>query len=205
MILVIVIIILILLLSECKILKNSITKFEIVKSLSKKRDVYLHDTFINKHLSKDCNILNFGCGLNTYASLLKKNYNVTCLDIEDNSLSNEPIILYDGINIPGYLNKFDFVIISTVLHHIPDENILSILNNLKSITKNIIIIEDYIDDSLFSYFKACIACALFNFSFFNRSYSFKTKDDWIDIFNQLKPKEILYENDDPYECYVLKF
>ena len=205
LLIIIFVVIIILSLSESKLIKKNIIKTDTIKKLSKKRDFYLHNRFIKKNIKDNSNILNFGCGLNTYSSLLRENNTVSCLDIEDNSLDTEPIILYDGTNIPNDLVNFDFVIISTVLHHIPSDNIKNILQNLKSRTKNILIIEDYIDDNWYSYLKACVMCGIFNFSFINRSYSFKPKNDWMDLFNELEPKEILYDTDFTYECYVLKF
>ena len=55
---------------------------------------------IRKHIPSDKQkILNFGCGLNTLSSLLVKyGHDVTPLDIQDESIGDVPVVVYDGKN-----------------------------------------------------------------------------------------------------------
>ena len=124
--------ILIILLEYSKIkiflIKNIFTN--LLYYISLKSDLYFHNKFIKNNLKKKSNILIFGCGLNTYYNILKnEGHNVISLDIEDQSIVSDKIILYDGINIPKFSIKFDYVIINTVLHHINSNSILYLLNS----------------------------------------------------------------------------
>ena len=150
------------------------------------------------------NILNFGCGLNTYSeTLYELGHKVTSLDITDNGISEfVDVTTYDGINIPG--EYYDLVLISTVLHHIPYKNHLEILQRLKKKTKNIIILEDYIGNDTLSVLLTCGICAITNVSFFNREYAFRTHSEWLELFKMLEYTEIEYIHG-TYEYYRLSF
>lgn len=104
--------------------------------------------FINQYIGDflpkpPATILNFGCGLNLYSDyLVNAGYNVVALDINDVSVSKKvKLIIYDGVKIPSDI-KFDCVIITTVLHHIPEDVCIDILEQLKTYNKQIIIMED---------------------------------------------------------------
>jgi len=141
--------------------------------------------FINNYI-KDflppppATILNFGCGLNLYSDyLVDVGYNVIALDINDVSVSKKikPII-YDGIKIPSDL-KFDCVIVTTVLHHIPEKICIDILKQLKSSNKQIIIMEDN-----YSNLSTPFWCMLTNLQFLNHPLNFKTYNEWKSLFSQ---------------------
>lgn len=135
--------------------------------------------FINKYIqdflpSPPATILNFGCGLNLYSDyLIDIGYSVIALDINDISISKKvkPII-YDGIKIPPELN-FDCVIITTVLHHIPENICINIIEQLKDLNKQIIIMEDN-NVSLLT----PLWCMFTNLQFLNHPLNFKTCYEW---------------------------
>ena len=161
--------------------------------LSKKRDKEIHENIKKYFVGENLKILNFGCGLNTYAELLSAlGHSVISLDIVDQNISSLPVLLYDGENIPENLNDFDYTIISTVLHHIPINSQFDILKKLKNISKNIIVIEDYTGEGVCSFIKTAAICALANFSFLDREYSFRSRDEWLKLFEELKPKNIIH-------------
>ncbi len=141
--------------------------------------------FIN-HYIKDflppipATILNFGCGLNLYSDyLVDIGYNVIALDINDVSVSKKvkPII-YDGVKIPSNL-KFDCVIVTTVLHHIPEKTSIDILKQLKYSNKQIIIMEDN-----YSNLSTPLWCMFTNLQFFNHPLNFKTYHEWKYLFSK---------------------
>jgi hypothetical protein len=183
------------------LIKNNFLN-ENLYNLSCKRDFEIH-TLIKKYLKPNCRILNFGCGLNTYTELLELNgYTVFPLDVIDQSIYGT-VNLYDGETLPKE-HKFDYTIISTVLHHIPIDKQYNILKQIKEISKNIIIIEDYIGEDLFSFIKTSLICAFANLSFIDREYSFRNNREWMELFNYLEPKNINYESCD-FEIYLLEF
>ena len=176
---------------------------ETLYNLSCKRDHQIHNLIKEHLLGDNLNILNFGCGLNTYTKLLEeKGHIVFPLDVIDQSIYGT-VNLYDGITLPKE-TKFDYVIISTVLHHIPLKQQFLILNQLKEISKNIIIIEDYVNKNIFSFIKTAFICAFANLSFLDREYSFRNHDEWIKLFECLNPKNIEYMSTE-FEIYLLEF
>jgi len=176
---------------------------KIVYPLSIYRDREIH-MMISEYLPpQPCKILNFGAGLNTYGEFLTfLGYDVTSLDIVDQSISTAPVTVYDGdpSNIPD--EQYGAVIISTVLHHIPSDIHLEILQELKKRTNTIIVIEDHMDDNIWSYLKTSASCALFNMNFINRHYEFKPADEWIKLFQLINPKNIKHIFD-KYDIFIL--
>lgn len=152
--------------------------------------------FINHYIggflpSPPATILNFGCGVNLYSDyLVDAGYNVIALDINDVSVSKKvkPII-YDGVKIPSNL-KFDCVIITTVLHHIPENICIDILEQLKTHNKQIIVIEDN-NVSLLT----PIWCMFTNLQFLNHPLNFKTCHEWKTLFSKyFKIKNMKIDN-----------
>lgn len=135
--------------------------------------------YINKYISdflpnKQDTILNFGCGLNIYSDYLFNNgYKVIALDINDVSIAKhvKPHI-YDGEIIPKDL-EFDCVIVTTVLHHIPQDICENILKQLKSLNKQIIVLEDH-----YTSFITSLWCMITNLQFLNHPQNFKPYHEW---------------------------
>ena len=207
-ILIILIILILLLLSDNQTIRNYFIKSnfgkEILYNISINKDYDVHNC-ISEYIPKNSNVLIFGCGLNTYTDVLKSKLNctVSCLDIIDQSVSNNNVIIYDGKNVP-LNNNYDIVIISTVLHHISPTIEFDLLNQIKKITKRIIIVEDYMDDNVFSYIKTCTICALTNVSFINREYNFKSNKNWLLLFSKLGYSNIQTKNCG-YNIYCIDF
>jgi len=125
-------------------------------------------------------ILNFGCGLNLYSDyLVNAGYDVIALDINDISISKKvkPII-YDGVKIPSDI-RFDCVIITTVLHHIPEDICIDILKQLKMYNKQVIVLEDNNISLLVP-----LWCMFTNLQFFNHPRNFKTCNEWKTLFSK---------------------
>ena len=141
--------------------------------------------FINYYIREflpppPCTILNFGCGLNLYSDyLVEVGYKVIALDINDVSVSKKvkPII-YDGEKIPDNL-KFDCIIITTVLHHIPESICINILEQIKTYNKQVIILEDNNVS-----FLTPLWCMTTNLQFLNHPLNFKTCHEWKELLSK---------------------
>ena len=146
----------------------------------KYRSDFIHN-YIGEFLPPPpCTILNFGCGLNLYSDFLVNNgYKVIALDINDVSVSQlvKPII-YDGENIPEDL-RFDCIIITTVLHHIPENSCINILKQIKQHKKQVIVLEDNNVS-----FLTPLWCMLTNLQFLNHPLNFKTCHEWKYLFSK---------------------
>jgi len=93
-------------------------------------------------------VLDMGSGRGYIAKEISKSGNkVQCLDVKDLNLTNQPLKLYDGKNIPFETNSFDTVLICYVLHHAKDPIIL-LKECVRVSRKRIIIFEDNADSLL---------------------------------------------------------
>ena len=90
-------------------------------------------TWIKKHISKDMEGLEFGCGTGVMITgiLLQEGYNIKGIDLDEesialgksifkkNNLDEQALICGDLKKLPN--EKFDYIVASEVLEHIPDE------------------------------------------------------------------------------------
>jgi SAM-dependent methyltransferase len=102
-------------------------------------------------------ILDFGCGRGYLAnSLLLSGYHVCCTDVLDRRTDDVKHLLFrkmaDPTVIPFEDNEVDIAIVSTVLHHIHNAYLPSLISELCRVSKRLIIIEDlpYIENSDFN-------------------------------------------------------
>jgi len=157
-------------------------------------------SLIQKYFSKSDRLLDIGTGPGSVCLLLRKNgFDVTPIDIQDLSLTNEvrPEI-YDAKRIPFKRGDFDNVLILTVLHHSRDP--VEVIMEAKRISKNLIIIEDIYQNS-FQKYLTYIADSIANFEFIGHPHSNKSDVDWKKIFKKLGLKL----KDAQYKCFLLFF
>lgn len=163
--------------------KNEKLRNFIFNKLSKS---WAEDKFkrINKFLNKDEKILDLGAGKCALSWILKEEgYNVTPVDVKNLSLTDqiEPII-YDGKNLPFADNSFDTVLLLTVLHHIPEPEI--VLKESLRVADKIIIIEDVYSNPVQKYL-TYFTDSLFNFEFIGHPHSNKKDLEWKKVFKNL--------------------
>lgn len=101
--------------------------------------------------------------------LLRRNFNVTPVDIVDLSLTSrvKPII-YDGKRLPFRNDSFDVALLLTVLHHTPNPEL--ILKEAGRVAKKIIIMEDVFDNPLQKYLTFAMD-GIVNLEFINHPHS----------------------------------
>lgn len=152
-----------------------------------------------KKLCQDCQnfikegskILDLGCGSAIIANEFQNYFKVKIvgLDIKDYRIFPIPFRIYDGKNIPFEDNSFDIVLISYVLHHCQNPEI--ILKEAKRIGQKIIIFED-LPEGILAKARNKIHELIYNFCFAKNSppLNFKTKKEWEEIFEKLELKLI---------------
>tara|TARA_B110000967_G_C18760128_1_gene497368 strand:+ start:50 stop:706 length:657 start_codon:yes stop_codon:yes gene_type:complete len=176
--------------------RRSIIKVPILKNiiykLSQNRNEWIHNKI--SHLLPDppATIMNLGCGLNVYSEYLEKlKYNVLAVDVNDVSVTKNEIIIYDGKNLPTC--NYDVCILSTVLHHIPQEDHPRIMKMIGKCCKKLIVIEDDND-----YFLTSTICMITNIQFYNHPMAFRNYNGWLIFFE--KYCNILSSYTDKKQC-----
>lgn len=138
---------------------------------------------ISPFLIKGSKILDIGSGGCHVAKVLQdNNYNVTALDIKNNShiKSIQPII-YNGSRLPFSDKSFDVALLLTVLHHAKDS--LGLLREASRVAKRIIISED-IYLTTFGKHKTHLIDNLLNFDFFPGHHANRSDAEWRELFQQ---------------------
>lgn len=130
------------------------------------------------------------CHISKY--LLDKNYQVTALDVSNQSLVNDVTpVIYDGKNFPFENDSFDISLILTVLHHTNHPR--TIIEEAKRVSKRIVIMEDLYVNTIHKFITYFID-SLTNLEFNNHPHNNLTDNGWKKVFNEfeLTIKEIQY-------------
>lgn len=137
-------------------------------------------------------ILDVGCDDGTVGELIMKinpTLEIVGIDIQSNRPSKIPRKIYDGRNIPYPDKSFDTVIVLDVLHHTND--ILSLLKEIKRVSRKHIIIKDHMTYGRFSNFMICFADYVSNAPYGIRcAFNFPTPGRWNSYFRELGLKII---------------
>ncbi len=139
---------------------------------------------IKNFLDHDDLLLDLGAGKCALTWKLKQEgYNTTPVDVQNLSFCSEiePII-YDGKHLPFADNSFDKVLLLTVLHHIPEPEL--VIKEALRVADELIIIEDIYSNPLQKYL-TFFTDSLFNFEFIGHPHSNKTEKEWQRLFNDL--------------------
>lgn len=127
-------------LAKDKHLKKGLKKICSVNNVSKTASE------LSKYIDKNKKVLNLGCGTCLLdEKLLDNGYDIVSVDIYDGNLTEKikPVV-YDGENIPFKDNNFDYALLMSVLHHVPDQK--KFLKEVKRVSKRIIVNEDVISN-----------------------------------------------------------
>lgn len=150
-----------------------------------------HNRVINifkKHFNdKSYNVLDLGCGSCCNSSYIANlGHNVTSLDVVDKHKCKKPII-YDGKIIPYADNTFDIVLVSFVLHHVP--NWKQLLSEIKRVSKQYIIIIENTPEVKIDWFFTRLHSES-DWGGKNCDECYKTNQKWISEFNNMDLKPI---------------
>jgi len=97
------------------------------------------------HVSRGASVLDVGCGEGyVIEELSQQGRNAQGVDIVDIRLARScPFRLYDGQSLPFRDASFDLVMLSFVLHHVPDERKLRLLREAIRVSRNkVLVVED---------------------------------------------------------------
>ena len=148
-------------------------KFQRTKDFQHKKK--LVDRYIRPFVDKEDLILDVGSGSGSISKLL----NAEPLDVVDLHEVGAPPGLFDGESVPYADDTFDAVLCISVLHH--TENQKKLLEELKRVSKNKIIIFEDVPDSIVDK----ILCRIHSFSAYGRcSKCFHTTNEWRRIFHE---------------------
>ena len=146
------------------------------------------------YLRKQDRILDIGSGFGLVShALLRRGYSIYPLDIQDRSLFTEvQTHVYDGRKLPFSNNKFDVALLITVLHHVPQPEIL--LKEVTRVAKKIILMED-VYGSEFERLTTYAMDSIVNAEFAGHPHSNKTDNEWREVFKKLRLKVTDYHSE----------
>ncbi|MDO8623717.1 MAG: methyltransferase domain-containing protein [archaeon] len=135
-------------------------------------------------------ILDVGCDDGTTAEKIiqfNPTLKIVGIDIQEDRMSRIPRKIYNGKVIPYPNNSFDVVMALDVLHH--TEDVLSLIKEMKRVSRKYIIIKDHMIYSKYSRWLICFTDWISNAPYgIKSSYNFPTKNEWERYFNELNLK-----------------
>jgi len=163
--------------------------------------------FCKKYLSKKDYVLDIGSGTGWVAKHMRDllGVNIICLDVVNEHQTDVPFLMYDGKKIPYEDNTFDAVLLIYTLHHCDDP--IEVLKEARRVSKGKIII---FEDTYTNFFNKLLA-KIFDY-YSNKKYNpkvktpfmFKRKEEWLEIFQNLKVRVIAEKNIDGNWRYPVK-
>ncbi len=136
-----------------------------------------------KDLPPKSTILDIGGGWGFYHKPLQdRGHAHAVIDVVNPGFQKCPVTVYDGDRIPFSDKSFDVSLLITVLHHIPDPE--HVILEAKRVTrKRLIVVEDLFHHPLGKIWTS-FRDQLYNFEFFGHAGQFRSKPEWIEIFER---------------------
>ena len=166
-----------------KVIKNNSFLKKIVVTCTKYTNGVFVFNELKENFKKSDKILSLGCGTCLFDEhAILQGCNVTSIDIYDGSLSDSVTpIVYEGKKIPLKNKDSDVTLLLSVLHHLNHQN--ELLNEVKRVSKKIIIQEDLISSKLgiklYSIFDN-----LLNLEISTQKNNYHSFNEWKDIFKK---------------------
>ena len=137
-----------------------------------------------RHLSHTSKSLELGSGMGSLVHVLREEgFDVVACDVADHSVRYDLApVLYDGNRTPFDADSFDVCILSTVLHHVPNPDLL--IEEALRVAPKVIIIEDIYSSSLQRQITE-FADSLLNWEFEGHPHSNRNDEAWRDCFDRL--------------------
>lgn len=151
-------------------------------------------------INKNSKILDLGCGSGIVTKKFQDYFQseIMGIDIVDKRVVRIPFKLFDGKNIPFDTDSFDFVLINFVLHHAKNHE--SLLREAKRVCRDKIIIYEDLPEGFFSELFSKLHGVAFAKIFQKNNYygSFKTSQEWKELFSKLNLKLIFERKIPPF-------
>lgn len=116
------------------------------RSRTVKKETLQTVSLLVPHLTPDASVLDIGCGEGyVLDELMARGFRdvqgVDIVDIRRNK--SYPFRFYDGVRLPFADRTFDLVVLSFVLHHVPDEKKQALLDEALRVSRaKVVIVED---------------------------------------------------------------
>jgi len=132
-------------------------------------------------ISVGSRILDLGGGWGFYAGPLKKRgHEHLVLDVVNPGYQKAPVVLYDGVKIPFPDQSFDVTILVTMLHHVPDPQML--FREVQRVTrKKVVVVEDLYHHAAGRFWTICRDRFL-NVEFVEHPHQFRKDGEWREFF-----------------------
>lgn len=143
--------------------------------------------YIAQLCGRNVKVLDVGCN-EGYVAHMVMQLNPTAKIVGIDIQANRPALierkLYDGRKIPFPDNHFDVVIALDVLHHTESPAaLLSLLKEMRRVSKKYIIIKDHIARGIFSRWALCLCDILANLPFSVKcTFNYATETQWEHYF-----------------------
>lgn len=134
------------------------------------------------YLDPNSAVLDIGGGWGYYAEPLEsRGHDVTVLDVVKPGFQKAPVVVYDGISPFPFPDKsFDASMLITVLHHIPDP--VQVIREARRVTKGVLFVVEDLYHHAMGRLWTQLRDQVYNFEFFGHPCQFKTRDEWVRIF-----------------------
>lgn len=150
---------------------------------SERKRTWIIGSLITGWLEPSASVLDLGTGGGEVARYIAdRGWPVTPVDVRNSSrMKGINPVIYDGTHLPFADDSFDYCLLSTVLHHTPNPEL--IIREAARVAGRLIIIEN-IYSTPFGRWVAMAACSLANFQFIH-PHTNKTDAGWKATFQRL--------------------
>ncbi|MBN2574843.1 MAG: class I SAM-dependent methyltransferase [Deltaproteobacteria bacterium] len=140
-------------------------------------------SLVTRYLRPNMHVLDVGCGAGYVSGEMARRpgIDVQSVDIVDcREVRTFPFKIFDGVSLPFAAASFDFVLLSFVLHHVPDERKIPLLREVIRVSRAIVGLVEDTPESSFDYFVGHRHAERFRRRIHSTAgYGFLTRGEWL--------------------------
>lgn len=152
-------------------------------SVTVRRETLHTISLLAGHLRPNMRVLDVGCGAGYVSGELARwpGLDVQAVDIVDcREVKSFPFELFDGIRLPFPAGSFDLVLLSFVLHHVPDERKIPLLHEVMRVSRDIVVLvedtpQNALDQLVGRQHAECFRRRIHS----KAGYGFLTRGEWV--------------------------